>query len=139
MSTSAEAPAHSIVTADVDPHRWMALGVVLLAAVMDIIDTSNVLVAIPSIRADLGASYTAIQWTVAGYTLAFALGLITGGRLGDIFGRKRMFLLGVAGFTAASALSGLAVNPAMLLAARVQGTTCWPVWGSWNVASHWIG
>jgi MFS family permease len=78
MSASAKAPAHSIVTADVDPHRWMALGVVLLAAVMDIIDTSIVLVAIPSIRADLGASYTAIQWTVAGYTLAFALGLITG-------------------------------------------------------------
>jgi EmrB/QacA subfamily drug resistance transporter len=119
MSSSTEAPAHSIVTADVEPHRWMALGVVLLAAVMDIIDTSIVLVAIPSIRADLGASYTAIQWTVAGYTLAFALGLITGGRLGDIFGRKRMFLLGVAGFTAASALSGLAVNPAMLVAARV--------------------
>ena len=119
MSTLVESHVPAMVEEEVDPRRWVALVVVLLAAFMDIVDTSIVLVAIPSIREDLGASYTAIQWTVAGYTLAFALGLITGGRLGDIFGRKRMFLLGVAGFTVASALAGLATTPAMLVGARV--------------------
>jgi EmrB/QacA subfamily drug resistance transporter len=104
---------------ELDPRRWLALGVVLLAAFINILDTGIVFVAIPSIQADLRASYSAIQWMAAGYTFAFAVGLITGGRLGDIFGRRRMFLLGVAGFTVASALSGFAVSPAMLVGSRV--------------------
>ncbi|GII34419.1 MFS transporter [Planotetraspora mira] len=106
-----------------DSRRWPALAVMLIAAYMDLLDTTIVTVALPSIQRDLGASDAALQWVAAGYTLAFALALITGGRLGDVYGRKTMFLTGIAGFTAASALSGLAAGPGMLVAARaVQGT-----------------
>jgi EmrB/QacA subfamily drug resistance transporter len=102
-----------------DPRRWMALIVLLLAAVLDLVDVTIANVAIPTIQRDLGASYEAIQWVLAGYTLAFALGLITGGRLGDIYGRKRLFLIGVGGFALGSALCGLAPSPELLVAARV--------------------
>ena len=102
-----------------DPRRWIALIVLLLAAVLDLVDVTVVNVAIPTIQRDLGASYEAIQWVLASYTLAFALGLITGGRLGDIYGRKRVFLVGVAGFALGSALCGLAPSPEMLVASRV--------------------
>jgi EmrB/QacA subfamily drug resistance transporter len=102
-----------------NPRRWLALGVVLLAVAIDLIDTTIVNVAIPSIQQDLGASAAAIEWIVAGYTLAFAVLLITGGRLGDAFGRRRLFLVGVAGFTVASAIAGLAQTPEALIAARV--------------------
>ncbi|MGW1073454.1 MFS transporter [Streptomyces sp. NPDC002537] len=102
-----------------DPRRWLALTALLAGTLMDVIDVTIVNVAIPHLQEDLGASYTAVQWTVAGYALTFALLLITGGRLGDIFGRKRLFLLGIAGFTAASLLCGLAVNAPMLIASRV--------------------
>ncbi|GGR83166.1 putative actinorhodin transporter [Streptomyces aureoverticillatus] len=101
------------------PLRWMALAVVLLAEVMDLLDSTVVGIAAPSVRADLGGSSTAIQWLAAGYTLAFAVGLITGGRLGDIFGRKRMLLAGLAGFTLSSALCGLSGSIGLLIAARV--------------------
>ncbi|MDQ3284845.1 MAG: MFS transporter, partial [Actinomycetota bacterium] len=101
------------------PRRWMALIVLLLAAVLDLVDVTIVNVAVPTMQRDLGASYEAIQWVLAGYTLAFALGLITGGRLGDILGRKRVFLAGVAGFALGSALCGLAPSPGMLVASRV--------------------
>jgi EmrB/QacA subfamily drug resistance transporter len=102
-----------------NPRRWLALAVVMLAVAIDLIDTTIVNVAIPSIQEDLGATAAAIEWIVAGYTLAFAVLLITGGRLGDAFGRKRLFLLGVAGFTLASAIAGLAQTPEGLIAARV--------------------
>ena len=98
--------------------RTIATLVVLLAFFMDILDSTIVNVAIPSIREGLGASYSAIQWIIAGYSLAFALFLITGGRLGDIVGYKKMFLIGMAGFTVASALSGLSANTEMLIGAR---------------------
>src|SRR5579883_1468598 len=99
--------------------RWAATSVLLFASALDLIDGTIVNVAIPSIQRDLGTSYAAIQWVVAGYALAFALLLVTGGRLGDIFGRKRMFIAGVVAFTLASALSGAAISPAMLIGARV--------------------
>jgi EmrB/QacA subfamily drug resistance transporter len=99
--------------------RTIALWVVLLAFFMDLLDTTIVNVAIPSIQAHLGTSYSAIQWIIAGYSLAFALFLITGGRLGDIHGYKTMFLAGMAGFVAASAASGLAPSTAVLIAARL--------------------
>ncbi|WP_433518232.1 MFS transporter [Nonomuraea sp. CA-143628] len=99
--------------------RWMGLGVLLIAAFMDLLNGSIINVAVPTIRDDLDASYADIQWIIAGYTLACAVTLITGGRLGDIFGRKRMFLVGTAGFTTASALCALAQTPAMLVGARV--------------------
>ncbi|MGE7438384.1 MFS transporter [Kitasatospora sp. NPDC001175] len=107
-----------------DRRRWAALAVVMTASLMDLVDVTIVNIAMPSIQKDTGASFSALQWITAGYALAFAVGLITGGRLGDIYGRKRLFLLGVTGFTLASALCGLAGSPAFLVAARVlQGGT----------------
>ncbi|MFJ3672199.1 MFS transporter [Streptomyces sp. NPDC090106] len=102
-----------------DRRRWIALAIVMTAAFMDLVDVTIVNIAIPSIQAEAGASVSQIQWITAGYALAFAAGLITGGRLGDIHGRKRLFLLGVGGFTLASALCGFAANPEMLVAARL--------------------
>ena len=105
-----------------DPRRWGALAIVLLAVFMDLVDISIVTVAAPAIQADLGAANAAVQWILAAYALGLGLLLITGGRLGDIFGRKRLFLTGVAGFTAASIVCGLAQGIGMLIAARaVQG------------------
>ena len=102
-----------------DPRRWLTLVVLLLAAFMNLLDISIVNIAIPSIQRDLHASYADVQWALAGYTLAYALVLITGGRLGDTFGRKRLFLIGVTGFTLLSALCGAAQSPGMLIASRV--------------------
>ena len=102
-----------------DRRRWFALAIVMTAAFMDLVDVTIVNIAIPSIQADAGASVSQIQWITAGYALAFAAGLITGGRLGDIHGRKRLFLVGIGGFTLASALCGFAANPEMLVAARL--------------------
>jgi EmrB/QacA subfamily drug resistance transporter len=103
-------------------YRKIALAVVALAFVMDLLDSTIVNIAIPSIQSNLGATYTTIQWLVAGYSLAFALLLITGGRMGDVFGYKKMFMVGVAGFTLASLLSGVAWNTNILILARlVQG------------------
>ncbi|MEO8668385.1 MAG: MFS transporter [Bauldia sp.] len=99
--------------------RTIAVLVVLLAFFMDLLDTTIVNVAIPSIQKDLGASYSAIQWIIAGYSLAFALFLITGGRLGDILGYKKLFLFGMGGFTIASALCGFAPSTEFLIGARV--------------------
>jgi EmrB/QacA subfamily drug resistance transporter len=103
----------------VDPRRWLTLGILLLAAFMNLLDVSIVNIAIPSIQRSLHASYADVQWALAGYTLAYALVLITGGRLGDTFGRKRLFLIGVTGFTIMSALCGAAQSPGMLIASRV--------------------
>jgi EmrB/QacA subfamily drug resistance transporter len=106
-----------------DRRRWFALAIVMTAAFMDLVDVTIVNIAIPSIQRDAGASFSQIQWITAGYALAFAAGLITGGRLGDIHGRKRLFLIGIGGFTLASALCGFAANPEMLVASRIaQGT-----------------
>ncbi|MFJ8933388.1 MFS transporter [Streptomyces sp. NPDC102364] len=113
--TSTVAPT----AADPSRRRWFALAIVMTAAFMDLVDVTIVNVALPTIQHDEGASTGQIQWITAGYALAFAALLITGGRLGDIFGRKRLFLLGVAGFTLASALCGFAANPEMLVASRI--------------------
>ncbi|MFI6103587.1 MFS transporter [Streptomyces sp. NPDC051310] len=102
-----------------DRRRWLALAIVMTAAFMDLVDVTIVNIAIPSIERDLSASFGAIQWITAGYALAFAAGLITGGRLGDIYGRRRLFLVGIAGFTLASALCGFAGSPEMLVASRL--------------------
>ncbi|MER5889339.1 MFS transporter [Streptomyces sp. NPDC001941] len=112
-------PAPSGASDPADRRRWIALAIVMTAAFMDLVDATIVNIAIPSIERDLGATFGAIQWITAGYALAFAAGLITGGRLGDIFGRKRLFLLGTAGFTLASALCGFAANQEMLVASRL--------------------
>ncbi|WP_040862337.1 MFS transporter [Nocardia niigatensis] len=105
-----------------DPRRWIAFAVVLAAGFMDLLDVTIVNVAVPSIQKDLDAAYSQIEWIIAAYVLSFAAVLITGGRLGDIYGRKRLFLLGMAGFTAASLACGLAASPALLIGSRfVQG------------------
>jgi len=106
-------------------YRWrrVILALVLCAAIMDLLDSTIINVAAPSIQADLGGGPATIQWLAAGYTLAFAVFLITGGRLGDIYGRRRLFILGAAGFTAASLACALAPTPILLIAARVvQGS-----------------
>jgi EmrB/QacA subfamily drug resistance transporter len=105
--------------APADRRRWFALAIVMTAAFMDLVDVTIVNIAVPSIQKDTGASFSHIQWITAGYALAFAAGLITGGRLGDIHGRKRLFLIGIGGFTVASALCGFASDPDMLVAARI--------------------
>ena len=95
------------------------LAVVFIADVMDVIDSTIANLAGPSIRADLGGSETTLQWVLAAYTAAFAIGLITSGRLGDLFGRRRLFLLGMAGFTLASLSCGLAPGVGFLISARL--------------------
>lgn len=98
---------------------WAGLMVMLTGAFMTIMDVMIVNVAIPSIRRDLGASFAEAELVVAGYSLAYAVALITGGRLGDIFGRRRMFLIGLMGFTVTSAACGLAPTPEGLIVARL--------------------
>ena len=105
------------------PLRWFVLAVVLAAEVMDVMDATIVNVAGPSIRHAIGGGASTLQWLSAGYTLAFAVFLITGARLGDMFGRRRLFLIGSAGFTVMSAACALAPSPAVLIGFRVlQGS-----------------
>ncbi|MDP3314878.1 MAG: MFS transporter, partial [Devosia sp.] len=85
--------------AEADPRRWVALFVLLLASFMNLIDVTIVNVALPSLMRDFNAGPNEIEWVVAAFVLAFALGLLPFGRLGDIVGRTRMFLIGVALFT----------------------------------------
>jgi EmrB/QacA subfamily drug resistance transporter len=103
----------------IDARPWAVLAVVLVAEVMDLIDGTIVNVAAPSIRAELGGSASTLQWLGAAYTLAFAVLLITGARLGDLFGRRRMFLVGIAGFTISSALCAAAPTTSVLIGARI--------------------
>ncbi|KHT14343.1 MFS transporter [Pectobacterium brasiliense] len=98
---------------------WLGLSVLLMAGFVTIFDLFVVNVAIPSMQADLGASFAQIGFIVAGYELAFGVLLITGGRLGDVFGRRRLFVVGMAGFTLASALCGLAPSAGFLIGARI--------------------
>ncbi|HEU0163632.1 MAG TPA: MFS transporter, partial [Thermomicrobiales bacterium] len=102
--------------------RTFALTSLFLALFMELLDATIVNVALPSIEKSLGASGGEQQWMIAAYTLALAVTLMTGARLGDIFGRKRLFIIGLVGFTVCSALCGLAQNPGMLIASRaLQG------------------
>jgi EmrB/QacA subfamily drug resistance transporter len=112
-------PAPAPAQSELDPRRWLALGSVMTALFMVLLDISIVNVAIPAIRVNLAANNADIQFVVAGYGLAYAVLLITGGRLGDIFGRKRLFMLGMSGFVVASALCGLAQSALMLDLSRV--------------------
>ncbi|HEY4824213.1 MAG TPA: MFS transporter, partial [Solirubrobacteraceae bacterium] len=106
------------------PKRWLILFVILAAECMDLLDGTVVNVAAPTIHHDLHASSTELQWIVGGYPLALAVGLLIGGRLGDLFGRRRMFLIGAAGFTAASAACGLAPSTGFLVGARLAQGLC---------------
>ena len=121
MSSVATAPPPALPTppATGHPRRWAILGIVLVAEIMDLIDGTIVNVAAPSIRRDLGGGATTLQWLGAAYTLAFAVLLITGARLGDLVGRRRLFAIGVVGFTVASAACAAAPSAALLIGARV--------------------
>ncbi|NLU66063.1 MFS transporter [Streptomyces sp. HNM0574] len=101
---------------------WIALLVLLGAELMDMIDQSVVLTALPAIQESTGAGPDTVQWLTTGYSLPIALGLITSGRLGDLYGRRRLLLIGTVVFTTASLLCGLAAGPGMLIGARgLQG------------------
>src|SRR5206468_10073727 len=100
-------------------HAWTGFAVVLAAMIMNLTDSTIVNVAAPSIQRDLGMSNSALEWIAAAYTLAIAVGLITGGRLGDMFGRKRLLMLGLTGFLIASTLCALAWSAETLITARV--------------------
>jgi EmrB/QacA subfamily drug resistance transporter len=104
--------------------QWAVLLTVLGADVMDLLDSTIVNVGAPSIARDLHTSTTELQWVIAGYTLAMAVALITGGRLGDLYGRRRMFLIGIAGFTVFSALCSAATSPELLIGARALQGLC---------------
>jgi len=105
-----------------DNRKWWTLGAMCFALFMIMLDNTVVNVALPSIQRDLGASISGLEWTTSGYTLSFAVLLATGGRLGDIFGRRRVFLIGVVIFALSSATAGLAVDQTALVASRiVQG------------------
>ncbi|CAJ0800538.1 Multidrug resistance protein Stp [Ralstonia condita] len=117
MSTES-LPAGSLAAAG-ETRRWPALAALLTGNFVTILDLFIVNVAIPDIRAGLHANFAQIQLVMVGYSAAYAVFLLNGARLGDLFGRKRMFLTGMALFTLASALCGLASTPWMLIAMRV--------------------
>jgi EmrB/QacA subfamily drug resistance transporter len=102
--------------------KWWTLGAMCFALFMIMLDNTVVNVALPSIEHDLHSSLSSLEWTISGYTLAFAVTLVTGGRLGDIFGRRRAFLFGVVLFAVSSAVAGLAQGTTELVVSRlVQG------------------
>ncbi|WP_328347019.1 MFS transporter [Streptomyces violaceus] len=102
-----------------DPRRWRALWVTLVAGFMSLLDVSIVVVALPSVQRGLHASPAQVQWVVSGYALAFALALVTAGRLGDALDRRRIFLLALSGFVVFSAACGAAPSITLLVAARL--------------------
>ncbi|MEU6589689.1 MFS transporter [Streptomyces sp. NPDC046881] len=102
-----------------DPQRWRALWVTLVAGFMSLLDVTIVAVALPTIQRDLHASPAQVQWVVSGYALAFALALVTAGRLGDALDRRRIFLLALSGFVLCSAACGAAPDITLLVVARL--------------------
>jgi EmrB/QacA subfamily drug resistance transporter len=116
-SALTQAPAAPQTTTD--RRRWAVLAVVLLAAVLDLLDSTITNIAAPTIAADLNGGDALVQWLGAGYALAMGVLLVVGGRLGDKFGRRRLFLIGLTGFTLASFACGLAFDPASVIGFRL--------------------
>jgi EmrB/QacA subfamily drug resistance transporter len=119
-------PSHRADTRPPGAHRyrWRALAVTLLVGFMSLLDVTIVNVAVPSMQRGLGASAASIQWVVSGYALTFGLTLVAGGRLGDLVGRRRMFVLGLVAFTLTSAAAGVAPDQHLLVVARLlQGAS----------------
>lgn len=110
-----------------DPSRLtlrlrLILAVVIIADILDLMDSNITNIAVPSIVQNIGGGESLIKWLGASYALAMGVLLVIGGRLGDRYGKRRMFLIGITGFTLASAFCGLAVNPSMIIAGRlIQG------------------
>lgn len=123
MTATLERPAAPAPAATEGPltgrRRWLGFAAVLTAMIMNILDSTIINVAAPSIQRDLAASSSQLEWIAAAYTLAIAVGLMTGGRLGDRFGRRRMLLIGLSGFTGSSVLCAFAFSPETLIGARV--------------------
>lgn len=109
-------------SARLTPRLWAILAVVILADMLDLMDSTITNIAAPTIAHEIGGGESLIKWLGASYALALGVLLVVGGRLGDRYGKRRMFLIGIGGFTVASLACGLAVDPAMLIGARlVQG------------------
>ena len=124
MSAIAEAASAGDRQASAYPRRWLAAIVMVGAVLMDMIDITIVNVALPTIGRELGASGNQLEWVVSAYMLAFATTLITAGSLGDLLGRRRIFVGGIAAFGLASLVAGLAQDPGQLIAARtLQGAS----------------
>ncbi|WP_420716511.1 MFS transporter [Streptomyces sp. H27-H1] len=122
MSAAAPRTAGGTAAAPPDPRRWWALAVIGLAQLMVVLDATIVNIALPSAQRDLGMSDGNRQWVITAYSLAFGGLLLLGGRIADLIGRRRAFVIGLTGFAAASALGGAASGPGMLFAARaLQG------------------
>jgi EmrB/QacA subfamily drug resistance transporter len=123
MSTLAFTPDTPVVSSRSRSRAaWLGFAVVLVSAVMDLLDSTITQTAGPAIRGDLGGSYADLEWITAGYTLAMAVTLLLGSRLGDILGRRRVLLFGIGAFVASSMLCALAPSATALIAARaLQG------------------
>ena len=121
-SAPESAPERAVTTEAPDPRRWRALAVCLVAGFMTLLDVSIVNVALPSIQQGIGASSSDLQWIVSGYALTFGLTLVGAGRVGDVVGRRPVFIVGVVLFGVASLACGLATSSMVLVVARlVQG------------------
>ena len=122
LSTPESRGGAPAAVAPVDSRRWWILAVIAIAQLMIVLDATIMNIALPSAQKDLGFSLADRQWVVTAYALAFGSLLLLGGKLADVIGRKVMFLIGMTGFAAASAVGGAAVNFPMLISARaVQG------------------
>jgi len=118
VSQDSRSVGASGATAQPGRREWLGLSVILLAAFIELLDVTVVTVAVPDIQSDLRATYSAAQWMLAAYQLAFAAGLITGGRLGDIYGCRKIFVVGVVWFSVASLLCAVAPTAVLLIAFR---------------------
>ena len=114
-----ESAPPAAASAAIPTAAWSGLLVVIAASVMDLLDSTVTQTAGPAIQRELGGTYTQLEWLSAAYTLAMAVGLLTGGRLGDLFGRRRVLLAGMGAFGAASLLCALAPTIGLLIAGRV--------------------
>ena len=112
-------PSTEVASPGVDARRWVAFAVILSGIFVTIMDSSIVNVAIPTIRSTLHASFGQAELTVATYALALSAGMITGGRLGDIWGQRRVFMVAFASFTLTSFVCGIAPNIEVLIAGRL--------------------
>ena len=106
------------MTAAPDPRRWITLAVVVVAALIVVLDNSVLTVAIPTILRDFHTTLPAVEWVITGYALTFASLLIIGGRLADVFGQRRIFLIGAALFGGGSLLAALSWNIPSLIVGR---------------------
>src|ERR1700710_2757338 len=121
-----------------DNRRWWTLGAMCFALFMIMLDNTVVNFALPSIQKDLGVPISGLEWTVNAYTLTFAVLMVTGGRLGDIFGRRKMFLFGVVVFAVSSAAIGFAANDVMLATLSII-TQAFPAEQRGTAIGTWAG